>query len=111
MKIDAIGYILVTKKIKDTLLVLNDETFSDVVNRGLIRVVRIALERETKTIKRGALFFQELFPENTVFITALLKGKRGANNILNLSDILNNNIIVLGGDESLGRGIVRFKVV
>ena len=108
---DNIGYVILKQKVRESLLILNSSMFQKIVERGLVRVARTRLDVHTKTVEHGALFFQELLPEYTVLITAVLKSIRFQGEINSLIGILNNNIIILGGDETVGRGIVRIKLI
>lgn len=91
----------------DYLLLANHEVFAEIVNAGLIRVARIRIDPTTKTVEEGALFYQELVPEYSVFYSYILKTPRAKQNIDNIMKKLCHQITVIGGDETVGRGLVK----
>ena len=54
------------------LLILHDDIAGDVINRSLIRITRIRLRRDTKTVERGGLWTEEYVPIKTVLHTVFL---------------------------------------
>lgn len=102
------------------LIVLNDDDALRALKRSLIRVTRIAIDREKKTVKRGALWTEEYVPWGTIFATVFLYSKaRGPTSDLQeaskvrdvLKELLNKtgNYLIIGGDETVGRGIVKLE--
>ena len=113
IKMDSAGYDYYINKIKNYLLIVSDEDFSDIVNKGLIRTARIKLDAVTKRVETGALFYQELIPEMTILFTGIFSNPRRTAKravIDRFLKILDGLLINLGGDESTGRGFVRIKV-
>ncbi|NHJ15273.1 MAG: type III-B CRISPR module RAMP protein Cmr4 [Candidatus Thorarchaeota archaeon] len=105
-----------TKKIQKSLVVLQDEAFADLVSFSTEVITRTKIDSETGTVERGGLFTEELIPMDTVFYMMVL----GAQIFLNENRFNNDvdkalsffqgkipEVIQLGGDETLGRGIVR----
>lgn len=104
------------------VVILPDDPGISFISRATIAVTRIKLKYKTKTVEPGALWDEEYVPEFTMFITAMLlsdpKKSTGdletAKNIFeNLSSKLNfvankDFNLVLGGHETIGKGIVRF---
>ena len=56
------------------LLVLHDDDAREVVNRGLVRLARVGLKRETKTVERGP-WTEEYVPMKSRFATVALYKK------------------------------------
>lgn len=54
------------------LLVLPDDDARHVVTRGLLRVTRVRLRRDMKTVEEGGLWTEEYVPARTRFVTSLL---------------------------------------
>ncbi|MEM3662240.1 MAG: type III-B CRISPR module RAMP protein Cmr4 [Sulfolobales archaeon] len=102
------------------LILLNDSDALRALERSLVRVTRIAVDREKKTVKRGALWTEEYIPWNTVFATVFLysKAKKSENALQKADDVkkelhelLNKtrNYLIIGGNETVGRGIVKLE--
>jgi CRISPR-associated protein Cmr4 len=99
-------------RVRDHLAVLSDDDFGYFVRRATEVVARVALEYDRKTVRQGALFYQEFLPAETVFYAlAIASASRrdsdatDANGILQyLADRL-PPVLQLGGDESIGKGI------
>jgi CRISPR-associated protein Cmr4 len=94
-------------------VVLDDELFREIVEAGLIRQTRVSLDPATKTVRTGALWSEEYISQGAVFAYATLF--RDSNNIpadeaeerhINLLSMA-NNYLVIGGKETIGRGIIR----
>jgi len=99
------------------LILLNDDDAQIAMGRSLVRVTRIRVERERKIVERGGLWTEEYIPWGTVFATSLLYSKSkkinwGAQEVRErLKGLLNKtkNYLIIGGDETVGRGIVKLK--
>lgn len=121
-------------------MVLSDNIIRDVVERSIIRRRRIGLERESKTVKEGALWSEEDVPQGTLFQTLVLfsqirgKIKRSsleedlsakwksitgkeprANGVKEYfeSELLpsGRGYLLFGGHETVGRGLVKLAKV
>ncbi|MFN3805281.1 MAG: type III-B CRISPR module RAMP protein Cmr4 [Pyrobaculum sp.] len=57
---------------KKPLLILGDDVAREVVNRALIKMARVRIERETKTVKTGGLWSEEYVPARSRFVTVAL---------------------------------------
>ncbi|MEW6263972.1 MAG: type III-B CRISPR module RAMP protein Cmr4 [Thermodesulfobacteriota bacterium] len=99
------------ERIKTHLAVLNDDDFTHFVRHATEIVARIGLNYETKTVRSGALFYEEFLPPETLFYSVVLAGE-GRNNSHNKSaeevlKFLSDNRIdylQIGGDETIGKG-------
>jgi CRISPR-associated protein Cmr4 len=82
-------------------------------------VTRVRLENETKTVAAGALWTEESLPVDTlmyapVYATNLRQGKNGKLNldgkaVLEFVKEIEPERIQLGGDETVGRGLVALR--
>ncbi|MEZ0346282.1 MAG: type III-B CRISPR module RAMP protein Cmr4 [Infirmifilum sp.] len=54
------------------VLVLDDERARVLIERGLLRVTRVRLDREKKTVAHGGLWTEEYVPSGTRFVTVVL---------------------------------------
>lgn len=106
------GYSYLESKLKKLILV-NDTTFRELANNGLIIVLRIALDYERKAVvpERKAMFYQELIPEGTLLFAPLMKTFRSEQyqkEIDSFTKLLKGGLLLnLGGDETTGKGVVR----
>ncbi|BDB99881.1 type III-B CRISPR module RAMP protein Cmr4 [Saccharolobus caldissimus] len=91
------------------LLVLEDSIGREVINRSLIRVRRIRIDRNRKTVQTGGLWSEEYVPMKTIFFSAFL-GKESKETALFVSCILRSlKYIILGGKETIGKGVVELR--
>ncbi|ACR41493.1 type III-B CRISPR module RAMP protein Cmr4 [Saccharolobus islandicus] len=102
--------------IKDKVYVFSDDIGLQVVESALIRVTRNVLDDNTK--KSQNLWTEEYLPQGTVFIGAAIDAERTNELCKGINDIdkafrekLNNTTIFLGGKETIGKGLVRIKVI
>jgi len=61
-------------KLEKPLLILDDEDAKMVINRGLLRLTRVRLSRETKTVSTGP-WTEEYLPPKTILHTVILYKK------------------------------------
>lgn len=103
------------------LLILPDNVFRDFVEHATEVQARVKLKTDTKTVAKGALFYQENLPADTLLYAAVLAtddlsgwrrdgAEMKAADLLDLLRELDGERIQLGGDETIGKGIccVRF---
>lgn len=109
---------------KDEILkriVVLSNKYSSLIKRATIINTRIAIEHKKKIVKEGALWTEEYLPELTLMYNLVLFTKPRKENaeIKNEEDVINNltqglggNVneftLILGGDETIGKGIVKF---
>ncbi len=62
-------------KLEKPLLVVSDDVAREVIERGLFRLTRVRLNRETKTVERGALWTEEYLPPKTILHSLILYKK------------------------------------
>ncbi len=101
------------------ILVLPADLARPVIDRLLDRVTRVALDRYTKTVRIGALWTEEYLPWGTLFL-GIVADTGFTNNYCNgnidplneLRNLLNSigGLLVVGGKESVGAGLLRVKL-
>ncbi|MEM3383316.1 MAG: type III-B CRISPR module RAMP protein Cmr4 [Nitrososphaerales archaeon] len=102
------------------LIILNDNDALRALEKSLVRVTRIAIDRESKTAKEGALWTEEYVPWNTTFATMFLYSKakkigRGLERACEVKEKVHEllsrtgNYLIIGGNETIGRGIVKLE--
>ena len=98
------------------LLVLHDDAFKDFVTHSTEVQARVKLnEQKTTTGKGGNLFYQENLPSDVLLyalvlaqddLSRTLGGDGSAKDLLNYVKTLSGERLQMGGDESVGKGIV-----
>lgn len=101
-----------SERLKSHLVVLPDNDFTHFVRHATEVVARVGLDYERKTVKRGALFYEEFLPPETLFYSVVLANpSRRDGHIQSASDILaylqrtTPPVLQIGGDETIGKGI------
>jgi CRISPR-associated protein Cmr4 len=103
------------------LVVLPDDDFRDFVTTATEVVARIRLDDRTGTVADGGLWYEEQIPPESVFYALALATPprspnggaglpRNAAEVLATLDDLGLDRLQLGGDETVGRGIVKVRV-
>lgn len=107
------GYSYLEQRLRK-LIVVDDDLFREIANSGLVVVLRIALNYETKTVAEKAMFYQELIPEGTLFYAPIMRAfrsrcrKENGGKVDEFLDMLRRGLLInLGGDETTGKGVVR----
>ncbi len=102
------------ERIASHLVILHNDDFTHFVRHATEIVARIGLDYERKTVKTGALFYQEFLPAETLFYSVVLaNASRNANVAKKASEILDYvggrvkdvRVLQIGGDETTGKGI------
>jgi len=110
----AVGDRNTQQRLRTHLAVLSDNDFSHFVSYATEVVARIALDYEHKTVKPGALFYQEFLPAETIFYTLVLASesrkpdaKHSAADILGYlrGCVEQARVIQIGSDETTGKGL------
>ena len=104
------------------LVVLPETAFRDFVQYATEIVARIRIHDEKKTVDRGGLWTEEHLPAETVLYATLfasrprvpnpLSGLENAGQVLEfVKSCVDNRRLQLGGDATVGRGIVKVRVL
>lgn len=106
-----------SNKIKLSLAILPNDVFRDFVLYATEVITRVRLDRERKTVEKGALWTEEHLPADTLLYVPLYAAKARKKNsqvteqeVLAQVKALNNTYLQLGGDETVGRGLVRVRL-
>ena len=103
-------------------VILPDDAFRDFTQLATEVIARIRLKPETKTVAEGALWTEEHLPSETllyapIFVSKPLApnanqlGLTDSNAILRALSGLQLDRLQIGGDETVGRGIVKVRFV
>ncbi|WP_428937273.1 type III-B CRISPR module RAMP protein Cmr4 [Fontivita pretiosa] len=100
------------KRLMSHLVVLHDDDFTHFVRHATEVVARVGLDYERKTVKTGALFYEEFLPAETLFYSVVLaSASRREGPSKSAADILKYlgenlpPILQIGGDETIGKGL------
>jgi CRISPR-associated protein Cmr4 len=93
-------------------VVLADDDFTHFVRHATEVMARVGLNYDTKTVKDGALFYQEFLPAETLFYAVVLSNPSrsrdvradGAALLKKLAGSL-PTVLQVGGDETTGKGL------
>ncbi len=104
-------------RLKKQLVILHDDDFTHFVRHATEVSARIGLNYESKTVKEGALFYQEFLPTETLFYSVVLvhpsrsdKQKNTGAELLQRLKNLMPTVLQVGGDETTGKGICAVKL-
>jgi len=94
------------------LVILNDDHFTHFVRHATEVVARIGLDYERKTVRSGALFYQEFLPAETMFYANVFANESRREGIdaepAEVMQYLIDSVppvLQVGGDETTGKGI------
>jgi CRISPR-associated protein Cmr4 len=101
------------------LIILHDDAFRDFTQFGTEVATRIKINNETKTVEKGMLWTEESLPADTLLYAPLYATAPRANHshsitagaagVLNAVRGYNLTRVQLGGDETVGRGLVHLR--
>jgi CRISPR-associated protein Cmr4 len=100
------------QRFRTHFVVLHDDDFTHFVRHATEVVARVGLDYEHKTVKPGALFYEEFLPAETLFYSVMLANPsrreghtKSAHEILSYVRGNLPQILQIGGDETIGKGI------
>jgi CRISPR-associated protein Cmr4 len=99
-------------RVKSHLVVLHDDDFTHFVRHATEVLARVGLDYERKTVKTGALFYEEFLPPETLFYSIVIaEGSRREGTPLKADAVVTyvkDNlppVLQIGGDETIGKGL------
>jgi len=99
-------------RFRSHFVVLHDDHFTHFVRHATEVVARVGLDYERKTVKSGALFYEEFLPAETLFYSVVLAHpsrrqghSKPARDILAYLRGSIPRVLQIGGDETIGKGI------
>ncbi|MHA1363058.1 MAG: type III-B CRISPR module RAMP protein Cmr4 [Candidatus Freyarchaeota archaeon] len=108
-------YKALKEKLKKDLIIVSDEVFRELVLLTTEIIARIRIKPETGTVQGGALWYEEYLPTDTLMYSLILIPRRlDTLTSEETADMLlqyNGAIIQIGGDETIGKGFARIKVL
>lgn len=114
----------IKNKIEKDIVVLPDDEFKNFVLNSTEVITRTKIDDKTGVVAGGALFTEEYLPSETLmysvlFITDSFKSLDNENNgkmtaedvAVYFKEVIDNKIIQIGGNTTLGKGLVNIKLV
>lgn len=105
-------------KLKTDIVVLPDDDFTDFVNQSTEVITRTKIDNNTGTVAKGALFTEEYLPSDSIMYTlALTASEFREQNAIEQDEVFDffnehlPEVIQIGGNATLGKGIVRTKLL
>ena len=106
------------EQIRKRLVVIHDDDFSHFVRNATEVVARIGLDYETKTVRGGALFYEEYLPPETLFCAIVnCSDSRRATHSANAAQVMSwmkaniPDVLQIGGGETIGKGLCGVNLV
>ena len=105
------------ERLHRNLVILHDDDFTYFARYATDVLARVGLDYETKTVRKGALFYEEFLPPETLFYAGLIATSSrnrevglDAPGVLDLLTRSVPNVLQVGGDQTIGKGLcaVRF---
>ncbi len=96
------------------LVIISDDNFTHFVKNSTEVITRTKIDNKKGTVAQGALFTEEYLPSETVMYSLAIANNPFSNVLENFSDVMEyftnkfkeNSIIQIGGNSTLGKGIV-----
>jgi CRISPR-associated protein Cmr4 len=98
------------ERFQKQLVVLSNDDFTHFVRFATEVAARVGLDYETKTVKDGALFYQEFLPAESLFYSVVLaspsRSRRNGDPATLLKRLQEHlpEVLQIGGDETTGKG-------
>jgi CRISPR-associated protein Cmr4 len=104
-----------TSSLQERLCVVNNDSFRDLVARGVETHVRVSLDRDTRTAANGALWTEENLPKSSLLYsmchaTPNQRGRSARDAYSDLAQTLKGEVQV-GGNATIGRGRCHMNLV
>lgn len=106
-------------KVRNSLVILPNDDFRDFSLYATEIITRVRISREKKTVEKGALWTEEHLPTDTLLYVPIYATKaRNNGSTMDAKEVLDavkplgtgkGNYLQLGGDETVGRGLVRIR--
>lgn len=105
-------------KVKTDLLILPENAFRDFVKLSTEVQARIQIDNKTKTVKSGALFYEEALSSDSVLYSVILAhdpacdtkerpdGLKTSTDVMTFLSGIDKERLQFGGDATIGKGIV-----
>ena len=106
------------KRLARNLIVLHDDDFTHFARHATEVIARVGLDYERKTVKDGALFYEEFLPPETLFYAVVLatasrrpETTRDAAAMLRFLRERTPAVVQIGADQTIGKGLCATRIV
>lgn len=107
------------EKLKKSLVVLKDDDFKEFTVSSTEVITRTKIDDKTGTVAEGALWTEEYLPQDTILYSMVFASRsRKKNSKKSAEDILYNDftanlksILQLGGNQTIGKGLLNIKLL
>lgn len=106
------------QSLKERFAVISDDHFNYLVETATQVTARIRMEEQTKTVAKGALWYEEALPAESILWGVVLienvpkSGIKPEQGLAELQEHLNSQKLVqLGGKATVGRGLCQLKLM
>jgi len=113
-----------TQSLSERFAIVSDNVFTDLVNYAVEVRTRIKIDQTTGTAQGKALFTVEMVPSESIFYSLVFaddpkiknnsndNSNDDANGVINkIKKLIDNKVIQVGGDETIGLGFVKVKFI
>ena len=105
-------------RLRRSFVVLNDDDFTHFARHATEVIARIGLDYKTKTARGKALFYEEFLPPETLFYAVVFATssrsteiKRDAAGMLGLLRDNSPDIVQIGADQTIGKGLCAVRIM
>lgn len=104
-------------RFEKSFIILNDDDFTHFAKHATEVTARIGLDYNTKTVRKGALFYQEFLPPECLFYTLVLLNSTRAKKKTSAQSLAESflrqlpPVIQIGADETTGKGFCATRFV
>ena len=92
--------------------IVPDKAFQNFVTTATEVIPRIRIDERTGTVAPGALWYEEYLPQDTIMYCILRNASITGENLLESTiKALDGQMIAIGGNETVGKGLVYLKVL
>ena len=99
----------------DRLCVVHDDVMSTLMDTATEVRARIRLKEDTKTVDKGALWYEESLPTESILFGLVLasdaRGHKAADLLDHLKGMAQSGNIQLGGKATVGRGVCALRIL
>ena len=101
------------------VLIISDDLFAEIVQTATEIVARVRIKAETGTVESGGLWYEEYLPSDSLLYSVIAIGKpkkpvnglSTADDVANALRVFNGKFVQVGGNETVGKGFVKLKVI